>query len=287
MTNAPPMLPLIAAAKGRALRPQTTMTMDHDRAYANGAFIAEAETFPPKWEAAARAFRTALGPRARLALPYGPQDRQRFDLFLPETQPRGLLVFVHGGYWMAFGRESWSHLAAGALARGWACAMPSYTLAPAATIPAMTQEIAHALAAASAQMPGLPLVVTGHSAGGHLAARMGCTDLSLAIQPARVVPISPLADLAPLLHTQMNDTLGLTPQDARAESPALHALRPGTTAHIWVGGQERPAFLWQARTLSEAWGCPWTVDPGRHHFDVIDGLADPASPLCAACFDGI
>ena len=40
-----------------------------------------------------------------------------------------------------------------------------------------------------------------------------------------------------------------------------------------------PAFLWQARLLSEAWDCPWHVARGRHHFDVIDDLADPDSLL--------
>ena len=57
--------------------------------------------------------------------------------------------------------------------------------------------------------------------------------------------------------------------------------------HVWVGGQERPAFLWQARVLAEEWDCPWTVDPGRHHFDVIDGLEDGESPLMRACLDGL
>jgi arylformamidase len=58
-------------------------------------------------------------------------------------------------------------------------------------------------------------------------------------------------------------------------------------AHVWVGGQERPAFLWQARTLSENWNCAWTVAPGKHHFDVIDGLEDAASPLMQACLGGL
>jgi acetyl esterase/lipase len=50
-------------------------------------------------------------------------------------------VFVHGGYWLRFGRGDWSHLAAGPVARGWAVALPSYTLAPAARIAAITAEI--------------------------------------------------------------------------------------------------------------------------------------------------
>jgi acetyl esterase/lipase len=217
-------------------------------------------------------------------IPYGPGARQAFDLFRPEGTARGLMVFVHGGYWLACGREDYSHLAAGALARGWACALPSYTLAPNARIAAITDEIAQALRAASAMVAG-PVVVTGHSAGGQLAARMGCADLVVPV--ARVVPVSPLADLAPLMQTDMNATLAIDPAEADRESPARLALRAEVQAHVWVGGQERPAFLWQARTLSEAWNCPWTVEAGRHHFDVIDGLTDPNSALMAACLDGL
>lgn len=256
--------------------------MDQTRAYTNGDFIADAASYPPRWAAKAAQFRSALGARAVLAQPYGSAERNLFDLFLPETSPRGLLVFVHGGYWLAFGRSDWSHLAAGAVAQGWAVAMPSYTLAPDARIAEITREIGMAVVVASARIPG-PVVVTGHSAGGHLSARMGCIGAPCAAPIARVVPISPVAELDPLLSTEMNAKLGLTPDEVAAESPAQLALRPGVSAHVWVGGQERPAFLWQARTLSENWTCDWTVAPGRHHFDVIDDLADPNSRLTRLC----
>ncbi len=125
--------------------------------------------------------------------------------------------------------------------------------------------------------------MTGHSAGGHLSARMGCADAALpdavAARLRRVVPISPVADLAPLMQTEMNTQLHLDSAEATAESPAYLPLRSGVSVHVWVGGQERPAFLWQARTLSENWSCPWTVAPGRHHFDVIDDLENPDTPL--------
>lgn len=256
--------------------------MDFDRAYANSAFIANGEAYPVRWEAAAAAFREGLGKRARLGISYGGGERNKIDLFLPDGVAKGLLVFIHGGYWMAFGRESWSHLAAGALARGWACALPSYTLAPAARIGDMTKEVVRAVETAARQVVG-PVVVAGHSAGGHLAARMGCRDVALAVNIAKVVPISPLAELEPLTHTAMNATLRIDDAEAASESPARLQLRQGCGAHVWVGAQERPAFLWQARLLSEAWNCPWTAAPGRHHFDVIEDLADPNSALLDAC----
>jgi arylformamidase len=258
--------------------------MDYDRAYANGPFIPDADSFPPRWEREAAAFREALGPRAQLGLAYGAGARQKLDLFRPEATPLGLLMFVHGGYWLRFGRETWSHLAAGALARGWACAIPSYTLAPHARIRDMTLEIARAVEVASRLVAG-PVVVTGHSAGGHLSARMGCEDINVDAPIRRVVPMSPLAELDPIALTKMNEKLRLDAAEIEAESPARQMPRSGVTAHVFVGAEERPAFLYQARLLSESWRCPWTPISGRHHFDVIEALIDPTSPLISACLD--
>ena len=99
-----------------------------DDAYANGAYIAGADAYPPRWAAQAAAFRQQLGAegRAQLDIAYGPSARQVFDMFLPQqAAPQGLFVFVHGGYWLRFDKSFWSHLAHGMLARGWAVAMPS------------------------------------------------------------------------------------------------------------------------------------------------------------------
>ncbi|UCI06210.1 alpha/beta hydrolase [Mesorhizobium sp. B1-1-8] len=260
--------------------------MDYDSAYANSAFIAGAETYPPRWEREAAAFRSALGARAKLGLAYGPLERNRFDLFLPQGEAKGLLVFVHGGYWLETGRESWSHLAAGAVERGFAVSMPSYTQAPAARIRDITQEVARSIEAASTLVSG-PVVVTGHSAGGHLSARMGCADMRLAADVVRVVPISPLSDLEPLAATSMNAELRLDAAEIAAESPARLALRSDCSAHVWVGAQERPSFLWQARLLSEAWNCPWTPATGKHHFDVFEDLTDARSDLVGVCLDAV
>jgi len=262
------------------------MSEDLSTAYANADFIAGAAQFPPRWAAEAEAFRAALGDRAPCGLRYGDGARQTLDLFLPERTPAGLLVFIHGGYWMAFDPSSWSHLAQGALARDWAVAMPGYTLAPDARIAAMTDEVEAAIGMAAEMVAG-PLVVTGHSAGGHLSARMACTDRSpdWIDRLVRVVPISPLTDLRPLMQTNMNQTLHLDAREAQAESPALRTKRAEVECTVWVGGQERPSFLWQARLLSEEWDCPWHVAPGLHHFNVIDDLADPDSLLVQTLLD--
>ncbi|TPN57811.1 alpha/beta hydrolase [Mesorhizobium sp. B1-1-9] len=262
---------------------------DWNNAYANGANIARSDRWPAAWAEPAQAFRDALSAqgRARFDIAYGDRSRNRFDLFLPEAAPRGLVVFIHGGYWLESDKSGWSHLAKGAVSSGFAVAMPSYTLGPDIRIAGIVSEIGAAIGKAAAMVEG-PLMLTGHSAGGHLATRMVTTTTPLADDVARrirhVVSISGLHDLRPLMRTGMNEALAIDEHEALTESPAL--LRPMDGARItcWAGGGERSEFLRQNALLANIWtGLGATtravVEPDRHHFDIVDGLADPAHPL--------
>ncbi len=251
-----------------------------DDAYANGAHIDGATEYPARWNTAAAAFRAQLGPRAELGLSYGPSERQAFDLFHPEGDVNGVLIFVHGGYWRLFDRSTWSHFAAGALAQGWAVAMPSYDLCPDVHIAGITQQIAQAVQAVAKRTTG-PISLAGHSAGGHLVARMCAPGMLPADVMARVfhvMPISPLSDLEPLVQTTMNDDFRMDAGMALAESP-LTQPAPAVPVTVWVGADERPAFLDQAMWLVDAWSCAEVVAPAVHHFDVIDALTDPDSDM--------
>lgn len=256
---------------------QTLTPAQLDDAYANGPYIPNADSYPRAWSLAALAFREAHPPEV---IPYGDHPRQQIDLFHPNATPKGLITFLHGGYWRAFDRRDWSHLAAGGLARGYAVALPGYVLTPEATIPQITAMTARAIDTLAAQVPG-PLHLTGHSAGGHLVARMIMPDAAPACADriATCVPISPLADLRPLVPQSMNADLKLTEASATAESPALSHPLPGIKTTTWVGALERPSFHWQAKTLAQAWNHPLQTAPNRHHFDIIEALSDPDSRL--------
>lgn len=268
---------------------------DWDDAYANGPHIAGAAEYPALWSAAAARFRAAMLQQglAELDIAYGESERQRFDLFRPHGDTRGLVVFVHGGYWRAFDKSTWSHLAAGAIERGWAVALPSYDLAPTVSISEITRQVGLALGRAASLVEGA-VRLAGHSAGGHLVTRMICSDSPLAIEDRqrieRVVSISGLHDLRPLLKTRMNDDFQMSPAEATAESPALRDPCENVQLVCWVGADERPEFIRQAALLANIWtgfGIQASLHAaeGQHHFDVIDGLADPQSPLCAALLD--
>jgi arylformamidase len=262
---------------------------DWSDAYANGVNIAGGDRWPAAWVEPAITMRETLAAsgRAKLDLAYGDAPRNRLDLFLPEGTPKGLVVFVHGGFWLALDNSYWSHLAGGPLAHGYAVAMPSYTLCPDIRIGDIASEIAAAITVAAGMVDG-PVMLTGHSAGGHLASRMVSSPSPLAPEirsrVRHVVSISGLHDLRPLMPTAMNARLRIDEAEAMAESPAL--LRPIEDVRItcWVGSSERSEFVRQNALLANVWTglgamTATVVEPDRHHFNIIDGLVDPAHPL--------
>ena len=191
---------------------------------------------------------------------------------------------------MSFDKSSWSHLAEGALERGWTVALPSYTLAPEARIGDIVGEVASAVSFAAARVAG-PIALAGHSAGGHLVTRLACLDAPLAGEVASrigpIVSISGLHDLRPLMRTRLNDSLRLDEAEACAHSPALMRPREGASVTAWVGAAERPEFLRQTDLIANIWAGLGAQTlgvhaPGRHHFDVIAELEDAGSPLAAA-----
>ena len=262
--------------------------IDYDDAYANAAHIPNSEGFVETWAQEAEVFRAqalALG-CAEIDITYGSSVRQKFDLFAPKVASHGVLIFVHGGYWLKFDKSYWSHLAKGALQRDWHVALPSYDLCPEVRISDISRQIARAVQVIAYRCEGA-IALAGHSAGGHLVSRMGVGDLlpdAVRARIAHVMAISPVSDLRPLLHTAMNRSFQMDMVAAEAESPALMA-KPKGKVTVWVGADERPVFLDQARWLSQAWETPLVVDEDKHHFDVIEGLSDTQSEMISCLLD--
>ncbi len=109
---------------------------------------------------------------------FGPRDWQRFDLFTPTIPVEGgadVVIFFHGGGWTN-GYKEWCGFMAPALAaRGVALAAPTYRLAPGARFPLFFEDAMHAVGAIGARVSDYGcnprrLFLSGHSAGGHIAA---------------------------------------------------------------------------------------------------------------------
>lgn len=256
--------------------------------YDNVGHIPNALELIENWPKVAQDFRNSANVKTNI--PYGKGERNLFDLFQPEGRAKGLFIFVHGGYWLRFDKSFWSHLAKGPLAKGYAVAMPSYTLCPAAKISEITIEVTAAISAAGERVEG-PIILCGHSAGGHLVTRQICKDSKLDADVLkrikRVISISGVHDLRPLLNIIQNDTIKLNAADAIAESPALLKPHLGIRVDCIVGRIERPEFIRQNDLLANIWrGMGVATNTlhvdGKHHFDVIDDLINPDGIICSA-----
>ena len=263
---------------------------DWDDAYANAAHIPDADTYIVQWAGQSIKFRDeqAAAGRPVANLQYGPHDRECIDVFQPAGKPTGIAIFVHGGYWLRFSQSDWSHLAAGALVNQCITAMIGYPLCPVSNIGDIAAGVTKAVGVIAEEYPDLPIYLAGHSAGGHLVSHLTCKpdDLGQSTQDRikRVLSISGVHDLVPLTKTAMNKQFGMSLASAAVLSPVR--LRPRLPCPViaWAGAAERPEFIRQNHLLESAWAplgtvCQTHLEPKRHHFDVIDDLTNPDSPM--------
>lgn len=264
---------------------------DFTDAYANAPNIPNGDAWPEAWVAPAENFRVAW-PNVETDISYGDDDRERYDLFSPKGGSKGLLVFIHGGFWLKLDKSYWSHLAKGALERGYSVAIPSYPLCPQVRVQDISKCAARAVCHAANKIAG-PIILSGHSAGGHLVTRLisegSALDKTTLNRIDHVVSISGVHDLRPLLKSDLNKGIGLDLPEAQTESPALLAPLIDVPLTCWVGANERSEFVRQNGLLANIWRglglkTQAVEEPDKHHFDVIDGLSDAQSPLINAIF---
>jgi len=260
--------------------------IDYEVEYNNRARVPENPAIMAGWAKDAAAYRERHAPRA---IAYGPGARNTIDFFAGDNDGP-IVVFIHGGYWQAFDGSSFSHLAGGLNAHGISVAIPSYALCPNVSV----DEIIWQMRAASRELArlGRPLVISGHSAGGHLAACMLATDWpqfdpSL---PRDIVvaayAISGLFDLVPLVETSINRALCLDPAAARAASPLLWTAPARGSIDAVVGENESAEYFRQSKSIVDTWGAAglatrFGVVAGANHFTAIAPLADPDSLMVA------
>jgi acetyl esterase/lipase len=104
---------------------------------------------------------------------YGADPNQVAELYLPDGEPRGVVVVIHGGFWKAqYDRSLGQPLAADLAARGWAAWNLEYRrVGNGGGVPETLDDVAAGIDAL-ADVDGLDtstVITLGHSAGGHLA----------------------------------------------------------------------------------------------------------------------
>jgi arylformamidase len=266
-----------------------------ERGYNNRAAVPEHPYWFEQFAARSKAAVDALRPMQDLR--YGGGPKETLDLFVPSERARGTLMFIHGGYWRALDKSEHAFVAPPFVAAGYAVANVNYDLCPDVTIAHIVDETRRAVEWVAREGPKhgapAPLVIAGHSAGGHLAAMMYVTDWrarGFAAPPfAGAVSLSGVHDLTPLVLYSLNTDFRLDDAEARRLSP-VHA-EPQTAAPLLVavGADETTEFVRQSQLMWDAWprNRPAGMQsilaiPQRHHFNVVLDYTDPASALTRA-----
>lgn len=222
---------------------------------------------------------------------YGPGPKETLDLYRPLTSAGGapLALFIHGGYWRALDKHDHSFVVPPLLAMGAVVANVNYDLCPEVTLTEMSAEIVRAVRfchARAGQWGADPsrLVLIGHSAGAHLAARVlnaAPVDGELpADRVAGVAAISGIYEPEIVTRISVNQEAQIDLPTARENDCLANPPRGNARVIAWAGGDEPEPWIEQtrayARTVRAAGlRCEQFVLEGSHHFTVLPRSADP------------
>ena len=201
---------------------------------------------------------------------YG-EKKAKMDIFYPSQENydtavngRGgicapVVLFVHGGYWQAGSRKTYSFASKSWTKAGCVAAVVCYNLAPEASLHQMVSEIKSAVKYINTRFPKSKLFLCGHSAGAHLCAMMMVSDWSKDPSIPQAIHgmflLSGVFDLVPIVNTYVNDALKLTEESAAQISPQqiLIKMLPTIACPILVVIEEHgsPEFHRQAKEFVE------------------------------------
>ena len=208
---------------------------------------------------------------------YAAHDEAVIDLHLPPGEAVDLLFLVHGGFWKAEWDRRHTRPMARALADdGWVVATPEYRrVRGGGGWPVTGDDVRRALDEAPDLLAGLGItygetVVTGHSAGGHLALWLAATGAPI----RRAVALAPVCDLREAIRLGLGDhateaLLGKVDL-AVADPMTLLDARPACDVSIvhGTGDDVVPVSLSRGLVVRHPWVGLHEVPTG--HFEVIE-----------------
>ncbi len=272
----------------------------YDSMYNNRALVPDHAAHFAQWAQTSADARASL--QCNLDIAYGEGPNETLDIFPAKQKNAPVVVFIHGGYWRSLDKADHSFVAPPLHDMGACVVVVNYALCPGTskqpvTIPDIAQQMAKALAWTwhhIAQYGGNPqqVVVSGQSAGGHLAAMLLACDWKK-VDPSipahwiqKALSISGLYDLTPLRKTPFLQTsLKLTAQHARMASPALWPRPKKGVLYTVAGGDESAEFLRHNRLIHQTWGhktvpvCEHLT--GLNHFSIVTDLTKKGTRLSA------
>jgi arylformamidase len=219
--------------------------------------------------------------RTRIGQPriesYGPKPAETLDIYGSGDKA---FIFVHGGAWKR--QRSWENaFAAEPVVRaGASYVVLNFALLPTVTLPEMVGQVCRAIEWVRQNL-SQHVVLCGHSSGAHLAA---CA-LTRVRFVRKALLVSGIYDLRPVRLSSRNEYVRLDERLEAEYSPIRHIERINCPVTVAWGGKESAEFYRQSREFAEKLGAPAIIGKNLNHFEIIETLADPGSPLGRAALN--
>jgi len=225
---------------------------------------------------------------------WGAHDEARLDIYAPAGPgPHPVVVYVHGGAWVAQNKEESAFAAPAFVREGCmfvALGFPRASQVPFDRMVAAVREGVGWIARRIADYGGDParIVLIGHSSGSHLVTQCLIHDWKAAGLPgndfAGAVLVSGLGHLEPVRLSYRNQRLHLTPEQVQAFSLLTNEPSGRTPVVVAAARGDTDEFRRQSGDVARYWRrrgllAAEHVLEDRHHFDVILDLCDGSSTL--------
>lgn len=186
---------------------------------------------------------------------YGDNTLQTLDIFPSGQDNSPVLIFIHGGYWRALDKGSYSFVAEPFVRHNMTVCIINYRLIPTAKMETVVNDISQVITwiqQNAQRYHGNPSAITlsGHSAGGHLALLTYILKKNLRASIQAICSLSGIFDLEPIQNSYLDKILQLSKKDVHDFSIVnkdLSVLKCPTL--LSVGSGETNFFIQQSRSL--------------------------------------
>lgn len=209
---------------------------------------------------------------------YGPDPQNVADLRRPTTDPIGLAVLVHGGFWLRqYERDSMETLAVDLTRRGFATLNVEYRrLGNGGGWPGSAHDVLTAIRSIArlGDLSEITTTLVGHSAGGHLALWSAARHRRIAL----TVGLATVTDLTALSRSGGGGA-GPARELLEAGAPEQLPALPGTTLLVH-GGEDDVVPPSHSTRLADDAGIQ--IADGLGHFEMLDPFRPHWPPVVAA-----
>lgn len=232
-----------------------------------------------------------------LNIPYGNAPLQTLDIFPSATPNAPVLIFIHGGYWKALDKKSYSFIAEPYINNNITTCIINYQLIPNVTMKGLVNDVRSAINWILKEISHYngnsnKIILSGHSAGGHLALLSYLSDQQIRNSTQAICSLSGIFDLAPIKNSYLNNILNLNDLDVTTFSVSNKDLSIVTCPTlISVGANETAFFIEQSKTLcTQNNSIPhiaYYEYEKLNHYEIVHKLGQTENPISKFIFDNI